>query len=276
MIKFESAGEELGTQAATSVGEAVEKTYKHAPGPNGVPDPFDLKRVDEAVAAGARTYDGHLRGLVSPHVGPGLPFKSMEEFEALRFMRAEDLRPDQVAAINAIRNSVIDLGPNTEIAKAVSFGNAMGRLQTDSPNIQGFFTRKHDLAGASSSDEVIDRLRLDYDGSGFSGGESFAVIESKGTAIAGNAEIPRSSAFGGATDRPYPYVGNGFAASRDGHLTPEWRMMSNTPMQPDVTVMSFKNADGSPRVIQIGSLSGDKWVLKYNGDNFYWYPLTQP
>ncbi len=198
----------------------------------------------------------------------------MEEFEALRFMDAGSLRPDQIAAINSIRNNVIDLGPNTEIAKAVSLSDAMTRLQNGNPNLTGFFTRKQDLADANSAGEVIARVRPEYSGSPFFEGEAFAVIETKGAGIANNATVPRSSGFGGDVPGEYPYIGNGFAASLDGHLTPEWKVNSATVMEPDVTVMSFRNADGSPQTVQIGELSGDKWVLRANGNAFFWEPLS--
>ena len=57
-------------------------------------------------------------------------------------------------------------------------------------------------------------------------------------------------------------------------LAREMKMASGTPMEVDTTVMKFKNADGSARVLTIGELSGNTWVLKQNGNNFYWYPLT--
>jgi len=272
LVKLDGLGDEVGGESARGIGEAIEKTYKNAP--NGVNNPKNLQRVDEAVGAAARQYDSHLRGLVTPHIGPDKAFKSMEEFEAMRFMRAEDLRPDQVAAINAIRDSVIDLGSNTEVAKAVSLSQAMARLQNGNPNLTGFFTRKQDLAGANSAGEMIARVRPEYSGSPFFEGEAFAVIETKGVAIANNATVPRSSGFGGSVVEEYPYVGNGFAASLDGHLTPEWKLNGATVMESDVTVMAFRNADGSPQTVQIGELSGDKWVLRANGNAFFWEPLS--
>ena len=81
--------------------------------------------------------------------------------------------------------------------------------------------------------------------------------------VAGNAFVPRSGGFGGNLNGDYPYVGNGFAASLDGHLTPEWRLSSSTMMEPDVTIMSFRNADGSPRVVSMGGAGeSDRCVLR--------------
>jgi hypothetical protein len=68
-----------------------------------------VQRVDEAVAAAKAQYDSYLRSFVTPHIGPDKAFKSMEEFEACRFVRGGNLRPDQVDALKTIRNSVIAL-----------------------------------------------------------------------------------------------------------------------------------------------------------------------
>jgi len=97
-----------------------------------------------------------------------------------------------------------------------------------------------------------------------------------------NQGVPRSAGHGGTgpdlDNSGYPYVGNGFTASRDGRLTPEWRMHSATPMQPDVTVINFKNTDGSPRTVSLGGAgSSDRWVLRQGDpnipDDVVWEPL---
>lgn len=91
--------------------------------------------------------------------------------------------------------------------------------------------------------------------------------------------MPRSSGFGGNVPGEYPYTGNGFAASLDGHLTPEWKLNNATVMEPDVTIMSFKNADGSPRVVSMGGAGeSDRWVLRRVDPNdpqagYFWEPL---
>ena len=43
------------------------------------------------------------------------------------------------------------------------------------------------------------------------------------------AEIPVGAGFGGSIDDAYPFVGNGFVASRNGRLTPEYRMDALPP-----------------------------------------------
>lgn len=114
------------------------------------------------------------------------------------------------------------------------------------------------------------------------------MIDTKMNAtLATNLRTPKDPGFttGSGTefipdpeDRIYPFVGNGFTASRDGRLTPEWST-APTQMSPDLTTIAFKNADGTPRVIDLGQAgSGDRWVLRLidpddPGAGNVWEPL---
>lgn len=246
-----------------SVGEAIRNTLRNNP-TGGAPGPTDLRRVDEAVAAARQPLTGSSRATAEGFIGPNNAIKSMEEFEALRFMRAQNLLPDQVTSINAIRDAVGFPILNSDVAKVTSFSDALNRITTSNPNLSGFFARQSDLVDANNAGALIDRLRLDYHASPFTAGESYAVIETKMSAsLAGQTQIPRNAGYGGSYEGTFPYLGNGFAASKDGHLTPEWRMPNATPMDAEVTVISFKNADGSPQTVSLGGAgSSDRWVLR--------------
>lgn len=88
----------VADDSTESVKTAFKKSYGNElvdtpGGPNH--DPFGKKRVDEAAAAARATLHPHLRNFVTPHIGANQAIKSMEEFEALRFMRAENLTDAQ-------------------------------------------------------------------------------------------------------------------------------------------------------------------------------------
>jgi hypothetical protein len=233
---------------------------------NGVTEQATL----EATAPGLYEAVPEAAGLI----GPGNAIKSMEEFEALRFMRAEDMRPEQVDAINTIRNAIPSPAIGADIAKVMSYSSAQNMILDGERFLRGFFARKIDLSGANNAEQVINRLRLDYGGaqpSPLTSGEAYAILETKvNDSVSTNLGIPRASGYatgGGAGTilRPgdYPYTGNGFAASRDGHLTPEWAVSERSRMEPDVTIISFKNADGSPRVLSLGGAgASDRWGMK--------------
>jgi hypothetical protein len=244
-------------------------TYRRSPNGAGIPEASDILRVDEAVAAAVFPRTTRLRSYVSPHIGTDAAFKSMEEFEALQFLPAESLTSAQVDAMKVLRASIPDPVIGNDIVKVTSLSDAMNRLGSGDGSLNGFFTRQADIGGMTTASDFVERLRLDYHGSPFSEGEAFAVINTKvNTSIASNARVPKQGGFGGGSGDmsyadDYPYVGNGFAASRDGNLTPEWRVQNASQMPADVTVISFKNADGSPRVVTVGQAgSSDRWVLR--------------
>jgi hypothetical protein len=84
---------------------------------------------------------------------------------------------------------------------------------------------KTDDAGTfvfNNSDQMIEGLRLDYEPGGFQGQSSVGVIEWDFDAST-QVDVPRSPGFGGNITDPYPYVGNGFAATTSGRLVPEYR-----------------------------------------------------
>jgi hypothetical protein len=157
-------------------------------------------------------------------------------------------------------------------------------------NLSGFFVAKADLGPATNTQEMIDALRLDYDGSPFSGLRGHVTIETKMTpAIQGQTRIPKNRGF--ATGSPgecvenlaFPNTGNGMIPSRDGRLRPEWRLPRNpdgssvrVPMPAEQTVMKFKGADGSPQAITVGGRTASTWKLVPDASTesgYRWDPL---
>lgn len=48
-------------------------------------------------------------------------------------------------------------------------------------------------------------------------------------------------------------------------------------MENDVTVMSFRKADGMPLVVNLGGVSSDRWVLRphpTDPDRRFWEPVV--
>jgi hypothetical protein len=246
---------EVADDSAESVAAAIGKSHR-----SHLIDGTDLKgveRADDAVRAARKTLDPHLRDVVNQHVGPGHALKSMEEFEALRHMKAADLTAEQVNSLNSIRRAMGVPPIDTDLVKVVDLNTGLAKIGGGDPNLGGFFVTKADLGPANSSQEMIDALRLDYDGTAFSGGGPHVVIETKMTdTIQSQARIPRNSGYANGDglefveDLNYPNTGNGFISSKDGRLRPESRMQNPAEMPADVTVMKFKNADGTAREVE--------------------------
>lgn len=83
---------------------------------------------------------------------------------------------------------------------------------------------------------------------------------------------------------PFPRTGNGFTASRDGYLTPEWKaapaqLNAGVAGAPPVTTIKFRFADGSdyPQTIVINGvphMASDWKLIEDSGSaiGFSWVP----
>jgi hypothetical protein len=271
-----------------SASGAVGRTYRNSVG--SVPDPHAIERIDEAIAAARRTLHPQYRNVVEGFVGPTHVIKSMEEFEVLRFMQAPNLTVDQKTAINSIRAAMGTITEGTRIAKVVPLGLAIGRVQAGDAELLGFYARVSDLTGASTTPQLIDRLRLDsppyYH---FSAGSPYAIIETDVNAvIASKTRIPRNGGYSNGSPDEYvenlefPNTGNAFAASRDGRLVPELTTSSATMTAgvggggQAVTTMRFRFPDGTPYPQTIGTATASEWTLipdVSSPTGFAWVPL---
>ena len=106
-------------------------------------------------------------------------------------------------------------------------GSGIDNFVSQNRDIRGFVAKQGD-AGTEvfgTSDEMIEGLRLDYDG-GFQGETSVGVVEWDFDDTAMSVDIPRSAEFGGdVVNAKYPFVGNGFTATKSGRLVPEYELL---------------------------------------------------
>ncbi len=114
-------------------------------------------------------------------------------------------------------------------------------------------------------------------------GQTFAVLETPlNSMLRNNTKVPRTPDYGAPAGHeitrgePHPFTGHALTADLDGHATREFYAIP-TGMQPG-SVMRFKKADGSERVLQMGELSGHTWVLRQIDPvdpsfGFFWEPL---
>jgi thrombospondin type 3 repeat protein/dockerin type I repeat protein len=278
-------------ESLDSITSAMASTYRRSPNGAGIPEVSDILRVDEAVAAAVHARTSHYRTVVGPFIGEDHVIKSMNEFEALRFMRAENLAAEQVTAMNTIRAAMGMPVAGTRVTKVLPLNQGLSNIQDGGSSLSGYFARQTDTYDATTTAHLIDRLRLDRPGTDFLPGSPHVILETKVNAgIASNARIPRSSNFSnGSPDEyvenlGYPFTGNGMPASRDGHVLPEFTMTSTTmdagldaASQPN-TVMRFRHSDGSPYPRTVNGVTASDWMLKQIDPNdaaagFFWEPL---
>ena len=169
--------------------------------------------------------------MIAGLIGPGSVIKTRQEFEALRFMKAEDLTAAQVDAIRAIREAIPGPVVGTPMQKVIK-GSDIDAFINSNSNITGFVAKADDAGTGvfGSSDEMIEGLRLDYQG-GFQGQSSVGIIEwphDTSDAI----EIPFGSGFGGTAPAVYPATGNALVANRVGRPIPEYRVPNGAELVP--------------------------------------------
>ena len=122
-----------------------------------------VERASDAVSGARATLHPHLRGVVNDSIGPDKAIKSMEEFEALRFMRAENLTTEQTQAFVAIRNAIPNPTTGTDMQKVVK-GSRIDQMVGQSTYALGYVAKQADAGTGvlSTSDELIEGLRQDY------------------------------------------------------------------------------------------------------------------
>jgi hypothetical protein len=287
--------------ATESVGEAVSKTYgdeiRHAPGgPSPDPNKFDQfgkQRVSEAVAAGRATRAGNLDYVIGLYVGPGKAFKCYEEFEACLRMQARNLRPDQVAAINSMRQLIGLPSVGARLVKVLDVDTMRTKIQLGDATTGGYHVERQyvqDLIdGQPTTQQLSDRLRLDRTATPILPNSPRVILETRVTsAIAGNARYPRNPGYSNGNpaefveDLPHPNGGHGFALSKDGHSTPELTMGPSTmdageELTIPVTTARFEFNNGTPYPQTIEGVTAASWRLTPDPNDpqrFLWVPYV--
>lgn len=278
---------DLAHDAFDSVASSIGRTHYNA-GFDAAEIATATRRIDEGLDASLRTLNPKYRNNLDNYIGPDKPFRTAEEFEALRFMKGDALTLDQKAAINQIRLEIPPIQDTETVAKVLSYDQAMAQLNGGTETLRGFFARKADIEDATTTSALIDRVRIDYPTQygrpAFFPNDAHVVLETPGEAVSASSKIPRSGDYyvgGGADvriDQPYPYNGNGFTASRDGHLVPEW-VSDEVQLPADGrTIMRFKDANGGDIDVTNPATGQSASAWKLSPDpasttGFKWEPL---
>jgi hypothetical protein len=298
LVKLEAHGDELGAESAEGIGEAVEKTYKRNAGAGGVPDPNDLRRVNEGMLIARGPHSGY-DGVLNAFIGDGHAIKSLEEWNALKTIPADALSAEKKLAIKQIVDSIWSISEGTPVTKIVPLNGQFGgvnMIQNGVPTLAGFFARSSDVFDATTTPQLINRLRLDGPPFNFQSGSPYGRIRTVANPeIVGKSRLPRHEGFGSGhpkeeilPDAPYPagyeypFSGKGVPASLDGHTMPEMKIAEQqaATMSPDVTVMEFRFPDDTPypqtiTVDGVPTIASD-WMLIPNAASptgFSWAPI---
>lgn len=278
--------------AVEDVSEAIQRSYRSRLASTNPEVLHNADRINDAVRAARQPLDGEYRQYVESFLGPNGAIRTMEEFEALRHLRAEELaevNPAIVSRLNLVREILPLPATGAVIRKVVNDTRAIERLNNGTSTLSGFCAHGDDLPADLPMQALYERLRLDYDESGFVVDGGYSVIETRASsALAANIRIPRKGGFITGSPREidcpgdmYPFVGNGWSTSRDGHLTPEYKMSEATNMAAGEmngvvqTTITFRDADGALRTVtRSNGDSASRWKLIQTGPaSFRWDPI---
>ncbi|MBX3360305.1 MAG: hypothetical protein KF912_10470 [Phycisphaeraceae bacterium] len=193
----------VGAVADDAIGDlalSTAATLRRGAGPDGVPDPDDLRSVREAAQAlPLGMIDPHLRHVASTYVGADKAFRSWEEFQYARFLTAPV--PKHRDALIAMRTHP-DIWPvpaGTKMQKVIP-GDMIDTFILESRLPTGFIARHSDAGDGvfGTSGAMIDGLALP--GHMFSDRSAVGIIEWD-LVDSDELAIPFSKHFGGTLDK---------------------------------------------------------------------------
>jgi predicted ribonuclease toxin of YeeF-YezG toxin-antitoxin module len=189
--------------------------------------------IREGIVATNETI-GKLEDLVSPNsfkiqMGEILSKHNLtfDEFKEFKLKPVDELTDNEVQIMLDIRNSVSPITKDTFLQKTIPVMDIEKYLSGVYAEIGGYVAKLDDVGHIKDYGAVVESSRLDYttwDGSRPfpEDGHTYGKIKFKTNAIE-DIEIPYGERLGGKnTDGP-PCTLNGFTASRNDEVIPEWR-----------------------------------------------------
>ncbi|MFS0864285.1 hypothetical protein [Fredinandcohnia sp. 179-A 10B2 NHS] len=152
---------------------------------------------------------------------------TINQFNELKLKPVAELTDKEVSMMKEIRDAVAPITRDTQIQKTIPAGDIEKYLSGTYAEIGGYVAKLDDVGHIKSYDDVVESSRLDYtswDGSRPfpENGETYGKIVFTSDRV-DNIDIPYGERFGGDnTDGP-PCTLNGFTASRNGEVIPEFR-----------------------------------------------------
>lgn len=172
------------------------------------------------------------------------------------------LTPSEVAKLKAIRDAQAGITETTLIQKTIPARDVQNYLGGNYDQVDGYIAKSEDMAKVGSYTDVREGLRLDYkyvDGNGTTikpfpeGLEKYGTIEFT-TNATDKIEVPYDAVFGGHSTTGYPATGNGFTASRNGVVLPEYEFNDRIYIPDGAEI--YLNSNGKKELL--GVFDGDK------------------
>ncbi len=210
------------------------------------------KVKDSLVALKATPKTGGVDDVVAGSLGTEI--SSMKEFHGLRNLDPGELTASQKARLKAIRDAIPGPANGETMQKVIKSADIEDYLDGTTEHIGGFVAKNADVGDLDTVDDLVEGLRLDYDG-GFSGETEVGLLEFP-IPQGNSAEIPYSTSMGGSLATDYPFSGNGFSATRKGKVVPEFRIGTAI----DIPEGTNNNLDAAGNKVLQGTYQNGAWV----------------
>ncbi|KIS21063.1 membrane protein [Streptococcus equi subsp. zooepidemicus Sz35] len=189
---------------------------------------------------------------------------NLNEFKRLRMSRVSNMTELELNMMKDIREAIPHPTKQTVMSKIIPVENADNFLNGHwDPRARGYFSKLSDVKDVKNADDVINALRLDYEGTPYidvngNNVNDFVRIEFTTNQI-DDIEIPYGKEMGGGYIDPYPATGNGFTSSPD-FIVPEYVAKGNIPLNDGTKI--YLNIDGEE--VLVGKLEGSFKYMKGN------------
>lgn len=149
---------------------------------------------------------------------------TLEEFKEWQTKDTSELLLEQLMVIKAVRNSIPAPDSTTLMQKVVNPDDIAKYLSGEYNTVGGFVAKAADTAELDTMNKLYEGLRLDYgeDEMNPENHEVYYVMRFRSSEC-DKIGVPYNEDMGGSVSEPYPFMGNGFTASEDGELHPEYK-----------------------------------------------------
>lgn len=180
--------------------------------------------------------------------------KTMEWFEKAKLTPADALSDADALIMKRIRQSIPIPTEETLMQKVIPAYYVDGIMNGNASysKVGGFVTEAADTKTLGTFDEVYEGLRLDYTPSEFTKNpDGYGVIRFK-TQDTDLIRKPFGTRMGGANNNPWPSTQNGFTASRDRKVFPEYNVVDGLKADPIEGAELYRvSSDGTETLVGV-------------------------
>ncbi|WP_434778244.1 hypothetical protein [Neisseria sp. Ec49-e6-T10] len=192
---------------------------------------------------------------------------TIDQFQDLKLKRVQDLTDAEAMQLKQIRDRVPAITRETTLQKVIPEENIEKILSGQfNSEVGGYIAKVDDVSHIKSYDEILESIRLDYKDTPFiEGKNSYGVIRFKAEKPE-QIGIPYGERFGGTAKDAAPATQNGFLASRNGEIIPEWVAPRSLP---ENGAELYRVVDGKEELVGIYMKKNGERVGRFervNGD----------